>query len=232
MHFLNSNCQDLDPKKAHALVLQSFDSLWRSFNLDCDDGILSTDLLPFPIVAEFYSLKSMKVNLRVASKTDAAKLAQLHVTVFGETHGRGPSAQTREQQWQEILTSRDENDFTFVVENEESSLLGFARGTLHDGSIPQFQGRLNKLYVLKKAQKQGYGIALLSLVVHRFLNHNITTMLLFGDAQSPANGFFERFGGTRLLSSEGEFHGGYGWNDLNHLASLCHGYSNADHQDV
>jgi len=42
-------------------------------------------------------------------------------------------------------------------------------------------------------------------------------MLLFGDARSPSNGFYERFGAERLVSAGGGFHGGYGWRDLQGL---------------
>ena len=34
----------------------------------------------------------------------------------------------------------------------------------------------------------------------------MTSMLLFGDAKSPSNGFYEAFGAERLYSSSGEFH--------------------------
>jgi len=46
-------------------------------------------------------------------------------------------------------------------------------------------------------------------------------MLLFGDARSPSNGFYEHFGAERLISPEGAFHGGYGWRDLRVLAQRC-----------
>jgi hypothetical protein len=42
-------------------------------------------------------------------------------------------------------------------------------------------------------------------------------MLLFGDAQSPSNGFYEAHGAERIYSERGEFHGGYGWPDLRKL---------------
>ena len=32
-------------------------------------------------------------------------------------------------------------------------------------------------------------------------------MLLFGDARSPSNGFYEAMGAERLFSDQGEFHG-------------------------
>ena len=51
----------------------------------------------------------------------------------------------------------------------------------------------------------------------RFLDRGVSSMLLFGDAASSSNGFYERLGAERLLSKEGEFHGGYGWRDLRRL---------------
>jgi hypothetical protein len=48
-------------------------------------------------------------------------------------------------------------------------------------------------------------------------------MLLFGEATSPSNGFYEYFGGERLFSASREFHGAYGWRDLRLLATRCGG---------
>jgi hypothetical protein len=58
-------------------------------------------------------------------------------------------------------------------------------------------------------------------VAERFLTQGVSSMLLFGDARSPSNGFYERMGAERLFASEGEFHGGYGWRDLRTLAHRC-----------
>jgi hypothetical protein len=58
-------------------------------------------------------------------------------------------------------------------------------------------------------------------VARRFLSQNIDSMLLFGDAQSPSNTFYETLGGEKLFSAAGEFHGGYGWRDLHGLLEVC-----------
>jgi hypothetical protein len=55
----------------------------------------------------------------------------------------------------------------------------------------------------------------------RFLSQGISSMLLFGEARNPSNGFYEALGAERLFSAAGEFHGGYGWRDLRRLASIC-----------
>ena len=56
-------------------------------------------------------------------------------------------------------------------------------------------------------------------VARRFLREGITSMLLFGEASNPSNGFYEAFGAERLYSESGEFHGGYGWRDLQTLVA-------------
>jgi GNAT superfamily N-acetyltransferase len=163
----------------------------------------------------------MSYSLRDANLPDAAALAALHVQTFHETHGGGPSLDVRRAQWEEILARGDPADFTIIVTEAERAFVGFARGTPHDGSVPGYQGRLNKLYLLRRCQGQGLGRLLVCRVVNRFLSQGVESMLLFGDARSSSNGFYEHLGAERLLSGEGEFHGGYGWRDLAVLAVRC-----------
>jgi GNAT superfamily N-acetyltransferase len=167
----------------------------------------------------------MAFHIRDAQPEDVAGLARLHVQTFNETHrgggGGGPSYELREQQWSEALASRDNSWFCLVVEDETGQLVGFAKGTLHDGGVPGFVGELNKLYVLRRLHRQGIGRLLLGTVASRFIERGITSMLLFGEAINPSNGFYEAFGAERLYSPSGEFHGGYGWRELRPLVNQC-----------
>jgi GNAT superfamily N-acetyltransferase len=165
----------------------------------------------------------MPLTLREAAPSDVPALAALHVETFRETHGGGPPVSVREAQWQGILSADDVLDFTFLVEDHSHQPVGFARGTRHDGGVPGYQGELNKIYVLKRQQGRGLGRLLVCKVAGRFLSQGVTSMLLFGDARSPSNGFYEHFGAVRLLSPEGTFHGGYGWPDLGTLTVRCTG---------
>jgi GNAT superfamily N-acetyltransferase len=113
--------------------------------------------------------------------------------------------------------------FCFVVENDRGELVGFAKGKPHDGGVPGFAGELNKIYVLQRFHRQGVGRLLLCNVARRFLERGVTSMLLFGEATNPSNGFYEAFGAERLYSPSGEFHGGYGWRDLHQLVAKCSG---------
>ncbi|HEY0995029.1 MAG TPA: GNAT family N-acetyltransferase [Gemmatimonadaceae bacterium] len=156
--------------------------------------------------------------------SDVEAVAALHVETFREAHGRlgAPSPALRQRQWREAFEGAGDW-FGFVAEGPEGGLVGFAKGTRHDGGIPEFQGELNKIYVLRRWHRRGIGRQLVAHVARRFVAQGVTSMLLFGDARSPANGFYERLGAQRLLGADGAFHGGYGWRDLGPLVALVAG---------
>jgi L-amino acid N-acyltransferase YncA len=167
----------------------------------------------------------MAFHLREARESDIPALATLHVQTFNETHraGRpgGPSYELRERQWRDTFERRDGSWFCYVVEDDSGELVGFAKGTPHNGGVPGYAGELNKIYLLQSVQRQGLGRLLLCAVARRFMERGVRSMLLFGDAASPSNGFYEAFGAERLYSESGEFHGGYGWRDLGGVVAQC-----------
>jgi GNAT superfamily N-acetyltransferase len=168
----------------------------------------------------------MPFHARGAVPSDVPALARLHVQTFNETHrggqDGGPTFELRERQWGDAFSVNDGRWFCVVVDDGEGQLVGFAKGTPHDGGVPGFAGELNKIYVLRRVHRQGIGRLLLCNVVRRFLERGVTSMLLFGDAANPSNRFYEAFGAERLYTDSGEFHGGYGWRDLALLAARCH----------
>lgn len=166
----------------------------------------------------------MSFIVREATIADAHALAVLHVKTFIETHGgdHPPTVETRERQWREIIGKADESDFNYVIENADGELVGFARGVpYHEPEPPGYTGLLNKIYLLKAYHRQGLGRRLVGHVSRKFLDQGIDSMLLFGDAGNPTNGFYEHLGAERLIGENGEFHGGYGWRDLQSLAAAC-----------
>ncbi len=167
----------------------------------------------------------MAFQVRDARESDIPALARLHVQTFTETHRRGvpggPSYELREAQWRDAFDRRDGGWFCFVVEDDHGELVGFAKGTPHDGGVPGYAGELNKVYLLQRVQRKGLGRRLLCAVASRFVERGVTSMLLFGDAKNASNGFYEAFGAERLYTESGEFHGGYGWRDLSRLVARC-----------
>ena len=161
-------------------------------------------------------------GIRDARREDVAALAKLHVATFREAHGRlgAPTFELRESQWRDAF-ERERDWFCYVAEAPDGRLIGFAKGTLHDGGVPGFEGELNKIYVLRAWHRQGIGRQLVEHVARRFLERGVGSMLLFGDARNPSNGFYERLGAERLYSRDGEFDGGYGWRDLHRLVGAA-----------
>jgi ribosomal protein S18 acetylase RimI-like enzyme len=157
-------------------------------------------------------------EIREARADDVPALAALHVATFKEAHGQrgAPNYELREAQWRTAF-ERGQNWFCYVAEARDGQRVGFAKGQLHDGGVPRFQGELDKIYVLRAWHRSGIGRALVEQVARRFLAQGVASMLLFGDARNPSNGFYERLEAERLFSPEGEFHGGYGWSDLRSL---------------
>ena len=164
-------------------------------------------------------------KIRKATPGDIPALANLHVETFNETHGislNGPTYELRLLQWQQAFLDNDVTWFCFVIENSNSSLIGFAKGQPYNQiDLSEFSGELNKIYLLRKYHKLGLGRQLICSVAHEFLRQGITSMLLFGDANNPSNRFYERMGGEKLFAKNGEFHGGYGWRDLQRLTIIC-----------
>ena len=157
-------------------------------------------------------------KIRKATYDDVSALAILHVKTFNETHGinpNGPTYELRLLQWSQAFKDMEATWFCFVIESKSGGLIGFAKGQPYNHiEFSEYSGELNKIYLLRKYQKQGLGRKLMSEVVDEFLRQGITSMLLFGDANNPSNRFYERMGGEKLFAKNGEFHGGYGWKDL------------------
>jgi ribosomal protein S18 acetylase RimI-like enzyme len=159
--------------------------------------------------------------LREATLSDLRPLAELHVRTFNETHvgpfGSGPTYSTREWQWREKLSESDATHFVLVLETETKQLVGFI--WCHPtNDNPTWAARLNKIYLLREYQRRGLGKRMVAAAVDRLLEHGLTSMALFTEADNePACNFYEQLGGERQLNERGDFEGMYGWADLRKL---------------
>jgi RimJ/RimL family protein N-acetyltransferase len=165
-----------------------------------------------------------EVIFRDVMNSDLDALAQLHATAWRQTYepifGTGyqfPTAELRKQQWEQKFTDKDENWFCIVAEISEQ-LIGFVSGNNYSSKeLPDFDGELNKLYLLKEYQGFSIGRNLFIEACNRFLKNGISTMVAFTEPQNPTGKFFEYMGGKKLFNQEGLFHGAYGWFNLKSL---------------
>jgi len=163
--------------------------------------------------------------IRKAVIEDLPTLIALHVQVWNETHWnvkRKPTYETRERQWREYFKQWDDSKFCLVVADPDNKLVGFAKGEPYDHpNLPDYDGELNKFYLLLPYQRLGLGKKLFCHVIDHFNSMGIKSMVLFGVAYNPTCYFYQRMSGTRLYSPSGEFRGGFGWLDLGVVTGLC-----------
>jgi ribosomal protein S18 acetylase RimI-like enzyme len=167
------------------------------------------------------------LKFREATSDDIPQLAALHVVTWAATYPhvqRPPTFEIRERQWRDAFANRDGSWFCYLAVEAapgQERLVGFAKGQDYQSpELPDFAGELSKIYLLRDHQRQGWGRQLLGHVVRRFLDRGTSSMVLFADAQNPSCRFYEALGAERLFDSAGQFHGGYGWRDLEKLAEL------------
>jgi L-amino acid N-acyltransferase YncA len=158
-------------------------------------------------------------TIRDATFADIDKLIALHVQAWNETYWmvkHKATYATREYQWHEQFKITDGTWFCLVVEDKNGNLVGFAKGRHYSHSdLPAYKGELNKLYLLLPYQRLGLGKKLVCAIARRFISQGITSMVLFGAPENPSCAFHEKMGGKKLYAKNAEFHGGYGWVDLN-----------------
>lgn len=164
-------------------------------------------------------------TIREVTDRDLLPLVHLHVQTWADTYWtirNPPSHETREQQWREQFKVKDGSWFCYVVQDRAGKLIGFAKGLRYDhADLPAFNGELNKIFLLLEYQRLGLGRLLMGYVARKFLSQGIDSMVVFGVPQNPSNRFYETLHGERLYDKKGEFHGGYGWQDLQKLADIC-----------
>jgi L-amino acid N-acyltransferase YncA len=164
------------------------------------------------------------IVIREAVAGDIPQLSALHVKTWGDTYWavrKPPTYAIREYQWREQFTIHDGSWFCYVVQNSRGELVGFAKGRKYaSADLPGYAGELNKIYLLWEYHRLGLGKKLVKQVARRFLSEGISSMVLFGSPRNPSCAFHEAIGGQRLYAKNGEFHGGYGWKDLNTLIYL------------
>jgi len=165
------------------------------------------------------------ILIREAVKGDIPKLSALHVQSWKETYRNvknPPGYEIREQQWIQQFERNDGSWFCYVAETINKELIGFAMGQAYSHSdLPDYSGELNKIFLLLSYQRLGIGRKLFCPIVQKFLSKGISSMVLFGIPQNPSAYFHEAMDGKKLYSKKGEFHGGYGWKNLNEITSIC-----------
>ncbi|MGZ5190336.1 MAG: N-acetyltransferase family protein [Flavisolibacter sp.] len=159
---------------------------------------------------------------REANADDIPALVQLHVITWNATYPgvkNKPTHEIRDYEWRKAFETKDLNWFCLVIVNKDGNLIGFAQANAYEGDLPMYAGQLNKIYLLEQYQRLGFGKMILCRVVQKFLENGINSMILFSEPQNPSGKFYEKSGAVKIYADNGDFHGAYGWKDLNELHS-------------
>jgi ribosomal protein S18 acetylase RimI-like enzyme len=181
-------------------------------------------LLGCTFVLIMISKLSSTFTIREATEEDLSELVHIHVTSWNLTYPNfepKPTYALREAQWARLFDSKNDNWFSYVVQDKEGKIAGFATGhDFKDAALP-YSGQLDKIHLLPAYHRKGLGTSLVLQVAQHFLQHRISSMILFSDPENVNIRFYDRLGGLRLLDNDGIFQGAFGWRDLDVLVLRC-----------
>ncbi len=169
------------------------------------------------------------MKIRPAQPQDAAGIAKVQVDSWRVSY-RGIIADSvlanlsyaeRETGWTRALTEEaDQLDF-YIAEAEDREIVGFALGGALRDAISGYNGELLAVYLLQKAQRSGYGRALVKAVARSMIERGFDAMAVWVLKDNhPARGFYEALGGqllTEKITRIGEddlAEVSYGWPDM------------------
>jgi GNAT superfamily N-acetyltransferase len=111
----------------------------------------------------------------------------------------------REQQWSDALAAG--GSCLFVAE-VELQIVGFAAGGPNrEDRADEYPGELWAIYLLQARQGRGLGRTLFEAVRAWLHARELEPFLLWAVADNPACGFYERLGGTRIVTQPADIRG-------------------------
>jgi GNAT superfamily N-acetyltransferase len=152
-------------------------------------------------------------RVRAAAPGDVAGIARVHVDGWRETYpGLLPgfvldalSYAERERQWADALAAG--GSCLFVAE-AQGHIVGFAAGGPNrEDRADEYPGELWAIYLLREQQGRGLGRALFEAVRAWLRERELEPFLLWAVADNPACGFYERLGGTRIVTQPADIRG-------------------------
>lgn len=180
------------------------------------------------------------ISIRSAMPADAAAIGQVHVDCLHETYTSLMPAQwlaartveERTSRWKNILDEQSAcGTIAVFIARCGDDICGFASCGWQRTAILKelgFAGEFSAVYVLRRFQRRGIGLALMCSLASAASENGITAAALWCLRDNvDARRFYERIGGEFLLEQVGsEVHAGrsevaYGWRDLAQLEIRC-----------
>lgn len=179
------------------------------------------------------------MRIRAALPADAGAIARVQVASWGTTY-RGIvadpyidalSVAERERRWRTMLTDPLGRCFAYVAADDDGEIVGFGSGGPQRSTLSGYEGELQAIYLLQRAQRQGVGRALTRAIAQRLLDDGMSSMVVWVLADNPSRAFYEALGGMlveeqSVVVGEQTLQGvAYGWRDLAALLTRSTGSS-------
>jgi L-amino acid N-acyltransferase YncA len=128
--------------------------------------------------------------------------------------------------WHRILGAPRARRYTFVAEDADGQVAGFASGGPQRSELPGYKAELYAIYLLPTCQRQGLGRRLVRAVAAQFAAHELRSMVVWVfEANERARRFYEQLGGRRVGTAQFELGGvalqevAYGWPEVDALSA-------------
>ncbi|MCD8509486.1 MAG: GNAT family N-acetyltransferase [Bacillus sp. (in: Bacteria)] len=170
--------------------------------------------------------------IRSGKPGDETEIAQVHVRSWQAAYRpilpadflTSLSVKARMERWKNGL--QQANHGTFVAEDSQRRIVGFANGGKNRGTddgTQNFQGELYSLYLLPEVWGKGVGIQLVNAVASHLQLMEFSSMIVWVLSDNPATTFYEKIGGEKVAVGHIPINGknyperAYGWKDISVL---------------
>jgi ribosomal protein S18 acetylase RimI-like enzyme len=172
----------------------------------------------------------MVVIIREANEKDLLLIGRVQVEsnrstyigIMPEDYLNSLSYENKACEWKEKLFSDKSTQFMYVAENDDSNIVGFVSASLFRTSN-LFEREIYSIYILKEFQRKGIGKLLIDAIVKKYIESNVTSMILWTLEDNPSRLFYKNLGGKivdeRLIDRGGKElrQIAYAWEDIRRL---------------
>ena len=174
------------------------------------------------------------IKIRPAREKDAGAIAGVHVESWRLTYKdiiaadylANQSVDFHAERWFEAIRRKNTKNCVFVVENKDERIIGFASGGPQGDSQLKNDGELYAIYLLRTAQRHGFGTRLTYAVANYLVMNGFENTLVWVLEDNPSRLFYEALGGeyvpkkTIVIGEQELIEVSYGWRDLHDLSKF------------
>ncbi|TKG99165.1 GNAT family N-acetyltransferase [Peribacillus simplex] len=166
------------------------------------------------------------MKIRKAMEQDVRGIANVHINSWKTTYkGILPdqylssmNLEAKKKNWLRNLKML--HNATFVAENANGKIIGFAAGGPEQTNDPHIQGEVYAIYFLQEYQGQGLGRKMIKAVIHELMKMEHQNLIIWALKDNPSCGFYRALGGQVIAEKTVKMAGielievGFVWEDI------------------